>query len=271
MSRILEQGAASRRPANGRQSPWLENIATEPDARLCLFCFPHGGASAAVFRDWPRRLPTGIDITAVQLPGRGYRLREPSLRRIDDLVDAVGTALLPRLDRPFALFGHSMGALLAFELARWLRRGARPLPSRLLVSGHGAPELTRHPQIVHTLPERDFVAYVRELNGTPVELLDDLEARELLLPALRADFEAVETYLFTPEAPLNCAIDVYAGTSDVSTPVSALNGWRAQTSRDCTVNLFDGGHFFINESHGAFMTRIAADLQAALDTAAGRS
>jgi medium-chain acyl-[acyl-carrier-protein] hydrolase len=252
------------RLATAVASAWLEPIRQSNSSRLSLFCFPYAGGSAAAFRGWHAAAPADVDVWAVQLPGRGKRFRETLLRRMPALVEAAGHAVAPMTTRPFVFYGHSMGAVLSFEIARWLRGRGLPTPERLLVSGRGAPHLPFSSADTYRLPDAEFIAYLRELNGTPTELLEDAEARALLLPVIRADFEAVQTHVFTPGAPLSCPIHVYGGAADVTLETSHLQEWRQHTTAESTCDVFPGDHFFIEDPNGAFLRRVHEHVEKAL-------
>jgi medium-chain acyl-[acyl-carrier-protein] hydrolase len=163
------------------------------------------------------------------------------------LVEAAAEALHPLLDRPFCLFGHSMGALVAFELARRLRAEHGLAPTRLFVSGHGAPQLPDLPTLRYDLPDDEFVAALAHLNGTPPEVFAEPELLELLLPLVRADCEVCDTYEYQAEAPFDFPISAFGGSDDAEVPLAVLEAWREHTTADLDVRLFPGGHFYLNE------------------------
>ncbi len=175
---------------------WLRSPKPNPQASLRLFCFPYVGGGALIFRTWPNSLPATAEVCPVELPGRGTRLKETPFTRLLPLVQALAQALLPHLDKPFAFFGHSMGALISFELTRQLRRLYGLVPLHLFVSAHRAPQLPDPDPPIHTLPEAEFMEELRCLNGTPKEVLEQPELMELMLPILRADFALCETYIY---------------------------------------------------------------------------
>jgi medium-chain acyl-[acyl-carrier-protein] hydrolase len=226
---------------------WIPLRKPVPEARLRLFCFPYAGAGALIFRNWPEGLPADIEVCPVQLPGRGTRLTERPFTQLSPLVEALAQALVPLLDRPFAFFGHSLGALISFELARRVRRRYGVHPVRLFVSAGRAPQIPHRGPPIHVLPEKEFLAELRRLNGTPGELLDHQELMEIMLPILRADFELYETYVYSSELPLNCAISAFGGLQDRSVNDSDLEAWRAQTSVSFSLRMFPGDHFFLNQ------------------------
>ncbi len=212
------------------------------------------------FRAWPNDLPSEVEVGPIQLPGRGSRLSEPPHERLSSLVQAIAPALLPHLDKPFALFGHSMGAIICFELTRHLRRQHQPGPVHIFVSGRRAPQLqTRRPPI-HQLAEHQFLEELRHLNGTPEPVLRDPEMMQLLLPMLRADFALSETYVYVDDEPLDCPITAFGGIADSWAGDDALSAWRVQTNSIFRLRMFPGDHFFLNSAREALLTEISKDL-----------
>ena len=216
-------------------------------AQLRLFCFPYAGAGALIFRKWSDALPHDIEVCPIQLPGRGTRLTEPPFTKLPCLIEALARALVPLLDKPFAFFGHSLGALIGFELARQIRRQHGLHPVRLFASAGRAPQIPHRAPPIHTLPDNQFLAELRRLNGTPRELLDHEELMEVMLPILRADFALYETYLYSTEPPLNCPISAFGGLQDRRVSASDLEAWRSQTSASFSLRMFPGDHFFLKE------------------------
>lgn len=225
---------------------WIVGPRTNHRASLRLFCFPYAGGSAAIYHDWQRHLPPSVEVCAVELPGRGGRHKEEPFDRIEPLVDALAKALLPYLDRPFTFFGHSMGALLSFELTRRLRRDFDLAPAHLFVSGHGAPQMREMYPVRHDLPEPEFLDELHRLNGTPPEVLGNPEIMQILMPVLRADFALCEFYKYTDEPPLDCPISAFSGLRDQEMSREKLEGWREQTTSAFSLRMFPGDHFFIN-------------------------
>jgi medium-chain acyl-[acyl-carrier-protein] hydrolase len=226
---------------------WIPFRKPDPKARLRLFCFPYAGAGALIFRKWSDALPRDIEVCPIQLPGRGTRLTEPPFTKLSCLIEALTRALDPLLDKPFAFFGHSLGALIGFELARQIRRQYGAHPVRLFVSAGRAPQIPHRAPPIHTLPDNQFLAELRRLNGTPRELLDHEELIEVMLPILRADFALYETYLYSTEPPMNCPICTFGGLQDRRVSASDLEAWRSQTSASFSLRMFPGGHFFLKE------------------------
>lgn len=239
---------------------WLACPRPNPDAKLRLFCLPYSGATASIYFPWADVLPSYIEVCPMQLPGRGPRLSEPLATRCAPAVTALAEGLLPYLNKPFALFGHSMGALLGFELTRQLRRTGAPLPVQLFASGHGAPHLPDRNPPLHALPEPEFLVKLRELNGTPEEVLAHDELRNLVLPILRADFAVCETYVYAAEPPLPCPISAYSGLGDDYVNREELEGWREQTSAAFMLRMFPGDHFYLNTARPYLLQALAREL-----------
>lgn len=225
-------------------SLWFEHLSRDNTPRLRLFCFPYAGSTTELYRGWQHWFPEEIDVCLVHLPGRGRRFREHAFTRLLPLVTAIADDLAPFAGLPYALYGHSMGAMIAFELTRELfRRGVGP--RRLFVSGSRAPQFPRAEPITFNLPHDRFLAELKQLNGTPREVLENPEIMELFMHILRADFELLETYEYTPGEPLACPVTVYGAVNDQRVPVESCWAWQDQTTADSQVRIFHGDHFFI--------------------------
>lgn len=244
---------------------WIAHSKPNPLANLRLFCFPYAGGSAQGYRTWAEGLPTTIEVCPIELPGRGTRLTDTLYyTRVLPLVEAIAAALLPLLDKPFAFFGHSMGALIAFELTRLLRREYGLIPVHLFVSGRDAPQIKafHQPESVPTyaLPEHEFLEKLRLLSGTPNTVLENAELMQLIIPILRADWEVSETYVYTPEPLLECPITAFGGLQDPVTSHDELEAWREQTSVNFSLHMFPGNHFFLNTAQPLLLRVIARSL-----------
>ena len=236
-----------------------------------LFCFPHAGVGASVFRQWPAGLPVELEICAVQLPGRANRLREPAVASIPALVDALVHAMTPHLDIPFAFFGHSMGAVLAFEVAQQLASRGPQHPSHLIVSGRRPPHVPDLASPLHGLPDREFVSEInRRYGGIPPEILENQDVLTLLLPCLRADITALETHRPTRGSPLPCPISAFGGADDPLTPRAHLESWGGETTGWFEVCVFAGGHFYLEPQRAAVLARLSALLTPVLCAAKNR-
>lgn len=227
------------------RSPWLPYHRPDPRAELRLFCFAYAGGGASVFNPWRARLPAGVELCAVQLPGRETRLSETPFRRIEPLVEAVEQGLRPYFDLPFLLFGHSMGARVAFELCRSRRRRDASLPVHLIASGCRAPQIPRTDPHVHALPDDRFAEEVLRLGGVPAAVFENPELRELFVPILKSDFAVVERYEYREDEPLATPITAFGGTDDPKATRDEVEGWRAQTTKAFATRVFEGGHFFL--------------------------
>ncbi|MGW2297429.1 thioesterase II family protein [Streptomyces violaceorubidus] len=223
---------------------WLRRYAPAEGAARRLVCFPHAGGSATFFTPLARVLAPGTDVLAVQYPGRQDRLDEACVDQIAPLADRITDTLAGSTDLPLAFFGHSMGAVVAFEVARRLRRAHQVRLTRLFVSGRRAPSRHR-PSRVHSLADRELLAEVGALGGTDTRLLDDPGARAMILPAIRADYRAVETYRYEPGQDLDCPVSVLFGESDPQTARDDAAEWGRHTDKDVEVHMFPGGHFFL--------------------------
>jgi medium-chain acyl-[acyl-carrier-protein] hydrolase len=188
-------------------------------------------------------------------------MQERPFTRLRSLVEAVAPDILPALDKPFAFFGHSMGALVSFELARYLRRQHGIAPAHLFVSGRSAPQMNIARQPLYDLPEPELVKELRSLNGTPPEVLEHPELMELVLPLVRADFAVCDTYLYQDEKPLDCPLSAYGGLQDADVPRAHLENWGAQTTASFKVRMFPGNHFFLHSHEGLLLQTLARELQ----------
>jgi medium-chain acyl-[acyl-carrier-protein] hydrolase len=250
------------------QTPWLPYPGTNPAASLRMFCFPYAGGGASIYYNWLKALPPCVEVCPVQPPGREHRLCEDAFTRLHDMVEAAREVVLASGDKPFVFYGHSMGGLLAFELARFLRERGDPQPQHLFVSGTRAPHLAIPDKITYDLPEAELIEEIRTLNGTPEEVLENPELIELLLPLLRADFEVVETYVYEPGPPLECPVSVFGGLEDGEVDHRHLEGWREHTNAACSVRMMPGDHFFLRESQATLLRLVGRELQFLADSVA---
>lgn len=237
-------------------APWFLVPVPRPAARLRLLCWPYAGGRGALFRSWTAALPEDVELWAVQLPGRVPRLREPALVDARALVAQVGAALLPHLDRPFALFGHSMGALLAYETGLWLERVGHP-PVHVLVSAHRAPHLPLGNEPIHGLDDAAFVTRLAELGGTPPEILAHRELMDLMLPSLRADIELVETYRHAGDGPTSARLTVFGGSHDVQVRPAELAAWQDHARSKLEHVTISGDHFFIHSAEQELLGHVS--------------
>ena len=242
-------------------TPWLGGAADSGDAPTRLFCFTHAGGGAAFFHPWRQALLPEIDVCPIILPGREARLRERPYTRIEHVLDPLLDALAPYLDRPFALFGHSMGSVVAYETARRLEAAAGPQPLCLFASGRRAPTLPARREPLHRLQGDAFLAAVSTLNGVPEQVLRQPEVFTLFLPALRADFELNEVYTPLPGPRLHCPVSALTGDADPEVDLDEMAAWRAVTAGGFTLRVFRGDHFYLKGAPADLLAALRADLR----------
>lgn len=227
-------------------SPWIDYARPSGSAALRLFCLPHAGGGAGSYRDWVAGLAPEIEVLPVQLPGRETRFFDRPFTTIAPLVGALAEALRPFLDKPFAFFGHSLGALIAFELIRHLQNEG-VVPTHLFVSGYSAPHLPDKLPPMHHLADGQFVAALQALDTMPTAVLENEELLTLLLPLLRADFAIYERYQFQAGDPIQCPITILGGKADTLVPPEMLLPWNEHTVQPGEMYLFEGDHFYLHE------------------------
>ena len=231
-------------PRGVHRLSWLSERDLARQASVRLFCLPHAGSGAAGFYRWKRLLPASIAVCPVLLPGREARLAEPPLRSAAAIVAALQAEARPHLTQPYALFGHSMSALLALEWARTIQREDLPAPLCLFVSGRNAPQQIPGHHNLHRIDDLDLLRELEARYGGASGILDDPELRALYLPILRADLEVVETYAYDPGPPLHCPVRAFAGVDDRSVSTEGLAQWSSVTTRTFAAQRFPGDHFY---------------------------
>ena len=257
--------------AKTADSRWFIRPKPNPHARLRLFCLPYAGGGASVFRSWSNVLPQYLEVCAVQLPGRENRVREQPFRHVSGLTQILTEIIEPYLNLPFAIFGHSMGAIVAFELARRIRKVYGLRATHLFVASRRAPHITSQ-EALHRLSDPSFIAELRMYDGIPDLLLRENELMQLLLPTIRADFAINETYVYPPEEPLECPISAFGGLHDPKVSSDDLALWREHTCGAFSQHILPGNHFFFQSSQELLLKTIADDLTRALrrtDTVTG--
>ncbi len=244
---------------------WIPNPSHPRDrdpsgVRLRLFCLPHAGGNALLYRPWRRFFPAGIDLCPIELPGHGARLAEPAFTRMAPLVETLAEALEPLLSVPFAFFGHSMGAAIAYEMTRRLQRPAGPV--HLFVSARPAPDPAYEPRALHRLPDAELLAALGRLGGTPAVVLAREDLMAALLPGIRADLELIETYVPPAGERVACPITTLGGVQDRMIDRRGLEAWSGFTAARFRLCLFPGGHFYLAESAGPVVAEVLRDLGA---------
>lgn len=242
---------------------WVQRYCPNDQARLRLFCFPYAGGRASIFRPWVDSLPSEIEVCSIQLPGREERLREPPYKRLEPLVEALAAALMPYLDRPFAFYGHSMGALVSFEVARRLRDEYDRHPVALHLAAFRAPQLPNPNIRIYHLPSEVFKVVLRA-DGIPETILQNEELMQLMLPTLRADYEVCDTYDHHERSTLTCPFFLYCGTDDVRIRETDMVGWPDHTLGESRMTMVPGSHLFLHTAQDFLLTRIAQSLESYL-------
>jgi len=238
---------------------WIRRFHRSPDCRVRLLCLPHAGGSASFFLPVARALAPEVEVLAVQYPGRQDRRGEECVDNVPELAGRLLDALAGWLDRPLALFGHSMGALVGFELAGLMEREAHVSPVVLFASGRRAPSLADD-EGVHLRSDEQIIAEMQRLGGTDARILGDPEMRALILPALRADLKAAECYRAARTQRIGCPIEVLMGDADPRTPLPETRAWREHTSSDFDLTVYPGGHFFLAERAPEVIRQVAERL-----------
>jgi medium-chain acyl-[acyl-carrier-protein] hydrolase len=239
--------------------PWLSCYRPNPAAKLRLFCFPYAGGGAHIYRNWFKSLPAHVEVCPVHLPGRGSRQRETPFIRMELLAKAVLSEMRSYLDKPFAFFGHSMGAVISFEIARLLRREEAALPVHLFISGRSAPQIQEPKMQTYDLPDAAFMEELLRLKGTPSQALEHRGLMEVVMPLLRADFELIQTYAYTDEPPLNVPLTAIGGLEDEISRED-LDGWRAQTTRAFSLWMLAGDHFYLTKNQQLLLPLLTQEL-----------
>ena len=223
---------------------WVRRFRPAPDSQVRLVCLPHAGGSASFFYPMAGDLAPAVEVLAIQYPGRQERRHEPGVDSIPDLADQIFDALRHTDDRPLALFGHSMGAVLGYEVALRARDAGLPSPAHLFASGRRAPSRYRDER-VHQASDAQLVSELRKLNGTHAAMLADPEVLEMIMPAIRSDYRAIETYRHDPDRKLDCPVTVLTGDSDPRVSIDEARAWDEHTTGPTDLHVLPGGHFFL--------------------------
>jgi medium-chain acyl-[acyl-carrier-protein] hydrolase len=243
---------------------WLVIPKANPEAKIRLVCFPCAGRGASLYRTWAGLLGNEVEVCAAQLPGRENRMDEPPFTRFQDLLSALTEVLQPLLDREYAIFGHSLGALIGFEVARRIRETTGRTPIHMFASAQHAPQIPDPLPPIGMLPDAVFLAAVQQrYDGIPHEVLREPEVMSLLLPMLRADFRVLEDYTYHAGRPLACGITALGGHEDSVTSGEQLSAWSLQTQGSFRVQLFPGDHFFIQSAEKEVLHSVSSELAAA--------
>lgn len=245
--------------ADASRNSWFLRPRPTDTPRMRLFCFPYAGSGASVFRTWSSHLPNDIEVVGIQLPGREWRIQEPPARRLAELLPRLTEAIAPLTKVPFAFFGHSMGALVAFELTRYLRRNELTQPDQLFLSAFRAPHLPNPNIRIYHLPD-EVIKTVLLKEGTPEEVIRNDELMKALLPTLRADFEVCDTYDFATEAPVAIPMHIYGGAQDVRVDRDDLEQWRSLAGSHFDLTILPGSHFFLHAAQDLLLKHLSTHL-----------
>lgn len=231
-------------------------------AELRLFCFPYAGGGASIFHSWADQLPSNIETTGIQMPGLESRIMEPPIETISVAVEMLLPEIYSRKDKPFVLFGHSLGAFISFELTRKLRERYGLQPLHMFVAGIRAPQILNRNSPIYDLPEVEFLKELQlRYNGLPKEILENPDILQLVLPGLRASLKMYECYKYTEGDPLDCAITAFGGSEDKAASREDLEAWRHQTNRSFSLQMIPGSHFFINSEQVYFLLALSSELK----------
>jgi medium-chain acyl-[acyl-carrier-protein] hydrolase len=240
----------------------LVRFNTGPEVCLRLFAFPHAAGSIRLFRSWPSYLPNFVEVWSVELPGRDSLINLKPYYSLHPMVEHLTSLVGARLDCAFTFFGHSMGALLCFELARELRRRSWAQPEAIFVAGHRAAHLPDPRPPIRALPEDELIRELKRLDGTPQEVLNDPELVQLFLPAIRADMTVCETYEYTAEPPLACPIVAFGGANDREIAPDEIAAWAEETRAGFRLRMLPGGHFFLRTAKADLLNLLGQELTA---------
>ncbi|ARU62664.1 hypothetical protein CBW65_18050 [Tumebacillus avium] len=230
-------------------SKWFQCADPKPQATSRLFCFHFAGGGASAYNQWGKDLPDNIEVVAIQLPGRESRLFEPVFTSLQPLLETLAAELLPHLkDKPFAFFGHSMGAIVSFEMSRYLKKHQGIQPTHLFVSGYPGPHTYKNEDPYYVKSDADLIQDLVELGGTPQELLDNEELMKLVLPTIRADFQVCDTYEFAEGVLLDCPITAFGGWADEMLTEEGMQAWGELTGGEFEMEMFEGDHFYLLET-----------------------
>jgi len=243
------------------KSPLLRCPKPRPDARIRLYCIPYAGGGASVYREWQDKLPSIVEVQAIQLPGRENRLMDEPFSDSREAAKAVADAIAPDLDRTYAVFGHSMGALVGFELLRELERRGAPTASHFFASAFRAPQVENPDSALHELPDAELLDELdRRYDAIPAAARESQELLELIMPGVRADTAVCDSYAYRAGDPLACPITALGGEADAIVSPELIELWREQTSAAFEFTLFPGDHFYLQPGQDQLLELVSRKL-----------
>lgn len=232
---------------------WKSN----PMCSVRLVCFPYAGGSSSIYSNWWKYLPSNIEVVAIQLPGRGTRISEKSLTSVKEIIDDLMESIISISDKPLVFFGHSMGGLVSFELARKLQEENHIIPKHLIVSAKQAPHIINaNRDKIHKLPDADFINKIKEYEGTPNEMIDNEIFLSYFVPMLRADFAVSENHTLNSEVKFKNSITVMGANDDPFADIHRLSEWSRYTEKECDLHEYTGGHFYYVGKENKFLSDI---------------
>jgi medium-chain acyl-[acyl-carrier-protein] hydrolase len=240
---------------------WVTCPNPQPQAKLRLFCFAFAGSGASIYRDWGKALEPTIEVCPIQLPGRENRFGEPLYRDVETLAPAIAQQLHPLLDKPYMIFGHSMGALVGYEVLRVLQATSQPLPKLVLLAAFRAAHLPLKREPMHQLNDEMFIEKLASLGGCPQEVLESKELMQIVLPILRADFEVCDGYTHQAGEALNCPLILIAGQHDPNAGPKEMQPWQLHTQHPAHLVTLPAGHFFLKTHQTELMQIIQQYVQ----------
>jgi len=237
-------------------------------AKIRMICFPYAGGNSSTYMPWVNELPESVDLLAVELPGRSHRFGEPAYRNMEDLIEDLFEAFQILTNKPYILMGHSLGSRVAFELMYRFKQQDLRMPEHFIASGSPAPHIKEKRKELYKLPSDEFKEELRKLNGTPEEVLENVELMKLAEPFIRADFELSETYTYCGNERFNCPISVFHGDKDTEISLSDAQAWEAHFVHSATMHIFPGDHFFIDKNRTNVLKKVNAIIEDALGNGA---
>jgi medium-chain acyl-[acyl-carrier-protein] hydrolase len=242
------------------RSKWFLISRPKPLARYRLFCFPYAGGSASAFLPWEDLLPPQIELVAIQAPGRANRLDESLLTSVVELAEQLAGVISPMLDRPYLIYGHSMGSTVSFELLHLLKGRSLPLPRRYFAAARQAPHIPRRIAPFYDYPLKEFITELKRFGGTPDAILENAELMEMLVPRLRTELRAAYAYRREPVVKLECDVSVLGGARDELVLPEELAGWQEHFLERMDFRLFGGGHFFLEDNKEQVVSSICESI-----------